>query len=259
LQEGFARALVTGVSGRAMPGIRADGLSPMQRLGFYRTNVFGNYLEGLRATYRCVENLVGRVCFAHHAERFIRATPSRSGDLNRYGGEFPDFLTHDPIADQLPYLPDVARLEWLLEEVFYEADHAALDLARLARVPPQRYADLRFALHPACRLLRSRYPVRRIWQVSQPDYQCDQAVALHDGGDHLLLRREGFDPVVESVTAAEFALLQALGGGESLAAACAAARSELAELDVSMCLQRRVADATLCGFALAFEESMSAA
>ncbi len=95
-QEGFARALVTGVPGRAMPGIRADGLSPMQRLGFYRTNVFDNYLEGLRATYRCVENLVGRGCFASHAERFIRETPSRSGDLNRYGSEFPDFLAHDP-------------------------------------------------------------------------------------------------------------------------------------------------------------------
>jgi hypothetical protein len=258
LQAEFARALVTGVSGRAMPGIRADGLSPMQRLGFYRTNVFGNYLEGLRATYRCVENLVGTGCFAHHAERFIRETPSRSGDLNRYGGEFPDFLAQDPITEQLPYLPDVARLEWLLEEVFYEADHAALDLEHLARVPPERYADLRFALHPACRLLRSAYPVRRIWQVSQPGYQGDQAVVL-DGGDHLLLRREGFDPVVESVTAAEFALLRALGGAESLGTACAAAQSELPELDVSICLQRRVADATFCDFALAVEESMSAA
>lgn len=259
LQEGFARALVTGVPGRAMPGIRADGLSPMQRLGFYRTNVFGNYLEGLRATYRCVENLIGRGCFAHHAERFIRATPSRSGDLNRYGGEFPDFLARDPIADQLPYLPDVARLEWLLEEVFYEADHPALDLERLGQVPPERYTDLRFALHPACRLLRSRYPVRRIWQVSQPDYQGDHAVTLDDGGEHLLLRREGFDPVVEDVTAAEFALLQALSGGESLGAACVAVQSELAEFDVSICLRRRVADATLSDFALAVEESMSAA
>ena len=69
--------------------------------------------------------------------------------------------------------------------MFYEADHPALDLERLTQVPPERYADLRFALHPACRLLRSAYPVRRIWQVSQPDYQGDQAVALDEGGDHI--------------------------------------------------------------------------
>jgi hypothetical protein len=255
-QEGFARALVTGVPGRAVPGIRADGLSPMQRLGFYRTNVLGNYLEGLRATYRCVENLVGRGCFANHAERFIRETPSRSGDLNRYGSEFPDFLAHHPIADQLPYLPDVARVEWLLDEVFYEADRPALDLARLGRVPQHRYAELRFALHPACRLLRSPYPVRRIWQVSQPDYQGDQGVALDEGGDYLLLRREVFDPVVEKMAAAEFALLRALDSGENLGAACVAAQSVAPEFDVSGCLQRRVADATLCDFGLAAEESI---
>src|SRR5262245_39393997 len=115
LQESFARALITGVSERGVPGIRADGISPLQRLGFYRTNVLSNYLEGLRATYRCVENLVGPGCFAYYADQFIRETPSRSGDLNRYGSELADFLARAPIAMQLPYLADVARLEWLLD------------------------------------------------------------------------------------------------------------------------------------------------
>jgi Putative DNA-binding domain len=259
LQQGFVRALFTGVPGRDMPGIRADGLSPMRRLGFYRTNVFGNYLDGLRATYRSAENLVGRGCFAYHAERFIRETPSVSGDLNRYGGEFPDFLARAPLAEQLPYLPDVARLEWLLEEVFYEADHPGLDLERLAQLPADRYTELHFALHPACRLLRSHYPVRRIWQVSRPDYQGDQAVALDSGGDYLLLRRDGFDPVVEAVPAAEFVLLEALHDGENLGAAGAAAASERADYDIAVCLHRRVADGTLAEFSCPFEESMSAA
>jgi Putative DNA-binding domain len=254
LQQGFARALITGVPGRDMPGIRADGLSPMRRLGFYRTNVFGNYLDGLRATYRSVENLVGRGCFAYHAERFIRETPSVSGDLNRYGGEFPDFLARASIAEQLPYLPDVARLEWLLEGVFYEADHPPLDLERLALVPAERYIELRFALHPACRLLRSAYPVRRIWQVSQPGYEGDQAVALDSGGHDLLLRRDGFDPVVEVVSAAEFALLKALHDGETLGAAGAAAGSAQTDYDIAACFQRRVADGTLAQFHCPFEE-----
>jgi hypothetical protein len=242
-----------------MPGIRADGLSPMQRLGFYRTNVFGNYLDGLRATYRCVENLVGPGCFTYHAERFIREIPSRSGDLNRYGGEFPDFLAQGPIADELPYLPDVARLEWLLEEVFYEADDRLLDLQALAQVPAHRYAALHFELHPACRLLESAYPVRRIWQLSRPDHQAEQMVDLDGGGEHLLLRREGFEPVVEKVSAAEFALLQTLRDDANLGAACVAAQRELAQFDVSICLQRRAADGTLARWRCSFEESMSTA
>jgi len=267
LQAGFAQALITGVSERSVPGIRADGLSPIQRLGFYRTNVLSNYLAGLRATYQCVENLVGTGCFAYHAEQFIRETPSRSGDLNRYGGELADFLARAPIASQLPYLADVARLEWLLDEVFYEADAPALDLERLMQVPPGRYPDLRFRLHPASRLLSSAYPVRRIWEVSRPGYRGDQTVALEAGGDHILVRREAFDPVVESVSAAEFAWLQAVRAGATLAAACVSAQHAHPQFDVSACLQRRVADATLCDFDLdmdageraAVEESLSGA
>jgi hypothetical protein len=134
-----------------------------------------------------------------------------------------------------------------------------LDLQALAQVPAHRYAALHFELHPACRLLESAYPVCRIWLVSQPDYQGDEAVALDSGGDRLLLRREGFDPVVEKVCPAELALLQTLRDGGSLGAACVAARSDLPALDVSMCLQRRVADGTLAQFRCAFEEIMSAA
>jgi hypothetical protein len=259
LQKGFAAALFTEGAGQGAPCIRADGLSPMQRLAFYRTNVFGNYLEGLRATYRCVENLVGRGCFAHYAERFIRETPSRSGDLNRYGGELAAFLARSPIAHQLPYLPDVARLEWLLDEVFYEADHAPLDPRALARVPADRYAALRFAVNPASRLLQSAYPLLRIWQVSRPEHQSDELVALDSGPDYLLVRREGFDPVVEAVSASEYVLLTGLRDGESLGAACACAQSADADFDLSASLQRRIADATLVACAAGFEESMSAA
>ena len=143
--------------------------------------------------------------------------------------------------------------------MFYEAGFPPFEIERLAQVAPEQYAELRFELHPACRLLRSTYPLRRIWQVSQPDYEGEQAVALDSGSDHLLLRRDGFDPVVESVTAAEFALLDTLRGGDSLASACLAAQSHLLDFDVSACLQRRIGDATLVDFAVRFEQSMSAA
>jgi len=258
LQEGFARGLISGVSERSMPGIRADGLSPLQRLGFYRTNMISNYLAGLRATYRCVENLVGPACFAYYAEQFIHETPSRSGDLNGYGRELADFLARAPIAAQLPYLADVARLEWLLDEVFYEADHPALDLERLALVAAERYPDLRFKLNPACRLLSSAYPIQQIWQVSRPEYSGEPSVTFDAGRDHVLVRRAGFDPVVESVSAAEFVWLRALRDGETLGAACIAAQAAHSQLDVSACLQRRVADATLCDFAVGVDARTSA-
>ena len=58
-QAGFAAALFNPAASRAAPGIRADGISPAMRLGFYRTNVFENYRKALAATYPAVEKLVG--------------------------------------------------------------------------------------------------------------------------------------------------------------------------------------------------------
>ena len=43
LQAGFAAALLDPGAARSAPGIRADGISPAVRLGFYRTNVLENY------------------------------------------------------------------------------------------------------------------------------------------------------------------------------------------------------------------------
>lgn len=247
MQIEFARGLLSGVHGLAMPGLRADGISPAQRLGFYRANVLGNYLDALRATYCSVEGLIGRGCFAYYAERFIRQTPSLSGDLNRYGGEFAQFLAASALAAELPYLADVARLEWALEEVFYEADHAPLDLHRLEEVPAHCYETLRFTLHPACRLLHSEYPLRRIWEASRPGYTGEVQVSLDEGADRLLLRREGFEPLVESVGSGEFAMLCALRNGECLASACAAGE-QCGDFDAAAVLQHRLGDGTFVDF-----------
>jgi hypothetical protein len=261
-QARFARALLSGAHGAGMPGICSDGLSPALRLRFYRTNVYGNYLDALRATYPAVAHAVGRAHFLALGERFVREVPSRSGDLNRYGGDFSELLASAPVALDLPWLPDLARLEWAMEEAFYEADHAPLSLERLATVAPQAYDRLVFVLHPACRLLRSRHPVRRLWQAAQRGDGAASAEA-DEGGESLLIRRAGHEVVVEPLCAAEFAMLEAFRDGAGLAAACERAATLEAGFDPGAVLQRHVASAALVDFRIASEapgeESLSVA
>jgi hypothetical protein len=49
--------------------------------------------------------------------------------------------------------------------------------------------DTSDALPPYMRLLQSPYPVHRIWQVNQPEWQGDDAVSLNEGGVNLLIHR----------------------------------------------------------------------
>ena len=102
----------------------------------------------------------------------------------------PGFSPALSLRAQLAYLPDVARLEWAWHRAFHAADRAPLALERLAAVPPERYGQVRFRLHPSAQFIASDYPLLRIWEVNQPAYAGEAAT----GGSLIWLddERRGF-------------------------------------------------------------------
>ena len=249
LQAGFAAALFNPGASRQAPGIRADGISPAVRLGFYRSSVFENYRNALSATYPAIEKLVGTSFFGRLAEEYVRRYPSRSGDVGCHGEHFAEFLRGHACVRELPYLPDMARLEWCIEESFHAAEHAPLSLYRLAGVPADQCERLRLLLAPSCRLLSSAFPVDRIWQVCQPDYAGEVDVDVDRGVD-LLVRREQYIVALEPLQRGDFAMLVALSSGHEFSAAFGYARAMDAAFDPAAFLQRHVLYGVLVDFTL---------
>ena len=246
LQLDFAAAvfdadLVPGVAA----AIQGHGMAAEARHGIYRNNVFHNYREALRDVYPVVERLVGEEFFGFAADRYIPLQPSHHGNLHCFGGAFGDFLDAFPPAAGLPYLGDVARLEWSMHESFHAADHPAMALERLAAVPPEGLPLLTFTLHPACRLIESRFPIHRIWQANQPGNAADEAIDLGAGGVGLLVRRRDYAVELESLEAAEFALLRVFAAGRPLCDALQAAQAEAPDFSLESALLRRIGDAVV--------------
>lgn len=214
-------------------------------LATYRATVFANWRNALGATFVVVRELTGAAFFAAAVDAFAHAHPSRGGDLNVYGDAFPDFLATYPPAQDLPYLADVARLEWAMDEAQRAADAPGSVADLIAAVAAADGATLRFALDPSCRLLRSPHPVLRIWRAHQPGGEPLEDIALAGADDRLLVRREDGQVTVERVAAGEHAWLAALYAGATLAAALDAALAVDAAFDLGVALQRRVADRTL--------------
>lgn len=233
--------------------INTAGVSAAARLDVYRNNVFSNYRGALQAVYPVIERLVGTAFFRQACDRYIVAYPSGSGDLHDFGDQFAAFLTGYRPAAELVYLPDVARLEWQYHRVFHAAAHAPLALTRLASIAPDAYASLRFSLHPATALLRSAYPVLRIWHVNQPDYTGDERVDLGEGGDALLMTRADFVVTVARVPAAEYEFLAAFHNGAQLAQALDAALESDAEFDLQAILAKHVSAGVIVDFAVAVD------
>ncbi len=203
--------------------VRADGIAPAARLGVYRGNVQAALTGALRLNFPVVETLVGRAFFDAVALRFIEAAPPLSPMLARYGAGFAAFLGADPRARALPYLEDVACLEWAVHESS-EADEAPALSAETLASRLAGTADLRFVPHPSLRLLALNHPADAIWEAVRADN--DTALAALDiraGAVHLAVQRRGDQVGIARLAPAEWDFLADLAAGETLSQAAAAA------------------------------------
>lgn len=214
IQSGFAAALTPGSkAASAVPLFRGDPARIARRLGIYRGNAQVNAVKALSAIYPVLAQIVGTEFFEGLARTYAKSFPSASGDLNEYGASFGGFLADFEPAQTLPYLPDVARLEWRVHRAHYATDHAKLAPARLGEVAEDDYPALRLVLHPACALMQSPWPLARIWEVHQTDFTGAFEVDLDAGPGRALVYRPELRVCVTSLSAGEHAFLASAGAG----------------------------------------------
>jgi hypothetical protein len=252
LQRAFSAAAVFGDAAAVTSlGVVAGGLTPEARIDIYRANVLGNYRRALAATYPVIKRLVGAPFFDAASDNFVRGHPSTRGDINRYGAEFSTFLGTYPPARELKYLPDVALLEWAVDQANIARDAKTFDLAALAGVPAELHCELRFSLHPSAQLIVSIFPILHIWQANQPECSADERIDLEEGGDMLLVLRRPSSVggiAVERISRPEHLLLSLLAAGRPLGDAANRCEAISPEFDLAAALQRHVAGHAIVGF-----------
>ena len=201
-------------SGVLLAQVRNNGVAPDHRVGVYRNNHREIFKKALAASFPVVDRLVGEACFAGLAREYTRKHPSRSGDLQRYGENYPAFLERTYGDTPFRYLPDVASLEWALEEVHLDPDEPPLAISDLGRFEQDDFANLVFVKRRAVRLLRSRYPVFSIWRANQSE--SDVRVDLDRGRENVAIVRRGDDLEVNRLDRATWRLATELTRGSRL-------------------------------------------
>jgi uncharacterized protein len=181
----------------------------------YRANVHGNWTQALAGAYPIVRKIVGAEFFDGLAHAYAWEHPSASGDLNEYGARMADFVARFRHTQDLPYLPDVARMEWLAHRAYY-------------------------APAPVCALLDSPWPLGRLWTVHQDDYEGEVDVDLRTGPDRILGHRPRWRVLVRSLAPGDFCFLHSLTNGAELGEALEAAAQADASFDVPSALVRWV-------------------
>ncbi len=178
VQHAIRQSLVEHDDLAAVPLVLAAGLAPALRLAVYRNTFDGNLANALRLSYPAVHRLVGAEFFEGAAHIFAHGRPPRTAYLDEYGSNFPEFLADFPAAASLPYLADVARLEWAVNRALHAPDAAPLDAQQLAGLDSVDHDSVRFIVHPSVTLLNASYPLDVIWRAVLA--QDDRALAAID-------------------------------------------------------------------------------
>jgi hypothetical protein len=226
LIDDFAAALLA--PQRPPPaGLRAwNGSDPGPRFDVYRNNVISSLTAALADTFGVVQALVGPDFFRAMAGSYIAGHPPRSPVLAEYGACFADYVAGFAPAASLPFLPDMARLEFARVQTFHAADVPALDAARLAAhlAQPDQLEGARIDMRPDVHVLSSRHAVVSLWAAHQ---------GLHEIGtvdptapEAAMVLRVADDSAVIPLPHAAAHFISAWAGGHTLGAAAAAASAE---------------------------------
>ena len=206
--------------------------APQKRFAVYRNNVIVGLSEALRTQFPATEKIVGTEFFAAMARVFVSTEPPRSPVLVSYGERFPAFIETFPPAAELPYLADVARLEFARTLAYHAADAVPLDAAAWQAVDMSELAAMQIVLHQSLRVLRSAFPVVTIWSMNSG--MQEPASIEHCGAEDAVIARPHAEVEVRQLPRGGAAFLDALAAGMTLGEAATAATTTDAAFDLAV-------------------------
>lgn len=213
LQQDFARALhyqPNEVTETMVPGI----FPAEQLLQIYRNNFIIGLSEVLSATYPCCQAVVGEECFTQLARQHVLHQPLEQGDVSHYGAGFADTIECQPsLVAAVPYLADLARLEWQADRASQLPLAPPLDLGQLAAIREDNFGSLRLTVAPSVRTLDTATPAASLWQMIRRDNLIPLDLTQPESA--LILRRpDGIE--VLATTPAATALVRLCQAGQPL-------------------------------------------
>lgn len=241
-QDAFEYALLAPDS---TPDAEVAALIAQPAFAVYRNTVMKGCVDALQANYPAVTRLVGEEWFRAAASIFVRQSPPTDPVLMNYGAGFADFLVGFEAAAELPYLPDVARLDRYWTEAHVAPDDKSLDPATMAGLAPEALASAVLRPHAAARWAWfPDAPIYSIWSRNRSDEPpaCD----LEWKSEGALVVRPGDTVRWMTIDAAARAFLDACANGLTLATAADAALRARVDTDLTHLLSVLLANGVFC-------------
>ena len=191
------------------------GVDVSTRLGVYRDGYPARLREALLEAFPAVAKILGDGSLASMVVRYRPQVPIGWCNLNFVGRALPNFLLSDRLAEDLPFLPDLARLEWCVVECFHARIGEPFDLATTASWELDDWAKARIAFQPGVALVPSPWPIHEL-RAARERERPEIDVDLVGRPQSVWIYRHGFEVVTELLDEVEAGIAQKLFEGRTL-------------------------------------------
>jgi hypothetical protein len=149
--------------------IKHNHVQDETRLGIYIDAYALRLIEALKTNYPAVHQLLGDDEFDVMARTYLDCYPPEHASIRWFGNHLTDFLAaQKPYSDQ-PVFSELAQFEWALRHTIDAADAEVLSVENLQTIPPDRWGELCFELHPSLTILNLSWNTPQVWQALTND------------------------------------------------------------------------------------------
>ncbi len=200
-------------------------LAASERIDIYAQMYFARLLDVLQGDFSRVAHLLGCDRFHTLAADYLAQHPSTHPSLRHLGQGFPAFLRERADIADLPFLSDLAELEWARLTVFDAPDSVPLRIEHLQSIAPEQWPTLRLQTIPAFHVTRHAWPVHELWQAAEDEAR--EESAPQPAPTVLRVWREGVSVYHARIDTPELVAFERILAGEPFAVVCAALESVL--------------------------------
>lgn len=192
------------------------GADPSARIAAYTEGYPARVTEALRESYPALANIVGDGSLAGLSQRYRAVLRDEPRNLNDVGADLPAFLRGDRLTEQLPFLPELAALEWAMTRSFHAPAGDRFDPIECKSWSLEDWQRAQIRFQPGLALLRSNWPLCAL-HATRNRQRDEIDVDLERGCECVLVYRRGFEVAVEAVPPREADAIEAFLADEPLA------------------------------------------
>ncbi|BCE00796.1 putative DNA-binding domain-containing protein [Marinicellulosiphila megalodicopiae] len=138
------------------------------RFSIYKNNVFHSLIEALKAQFPVCEKLVGSDFFKGCAQQYLNITLPKRADMILIGEDFSEFLQNFEHTQTLPFLAEVAKLEYTRAQSLQSQSADCINMQDLENIDIQVLQQQHLSFHPSVFILESNFKIFTIWKGHQP-------------------------------------------------------------------------------------------